>query len=119
MTNEEVRSNLEKLLQLYDDGMIDFSIIRESIKVAISALGAIDQYKRERDIAVEQLKELGYQLGEKQRTGVWLIRRFGADAQCSVCGMRFSDVYDLENSDAYCRHCGLKMKGLKVMVIDE
>ena len=38
MTNEEARSNLEKLLHLYDDGMIDFSIIRESIKVAIDAL---------------------------------------------------------------------------------
>ena len=38
MTNEEARSNLEKLSQLSDDGMIDFSTIRESIKVAISAL---------------------------------------------------------------------------------
>ena len=43
MTNEEARSNLEKLLHLYDDGMIDFSIIRESIKVAIKALKAIDE----------------------------------------------------------------------------
>ena len=32
MTNEEARSNLEKLLLLYDDGMIDFSVIRESAK---------------------------------------------------------------------------------------
>lgn len=40
MTNEEAMSNLEKLLQLYDDGMIDFSIIRESIKVALEALKA-------------------------------------------------------------------------------
>ena len=43
MTNEEARSNLEKLLLLYDDGMIDFSTIRESIKVAIKALKAIDE----------------------------------------------------------------------------
>ena len=42
MTNEEARSNLEKLLQLYDDGMIDFSIIRGSIKLAIEALKAVD-----------------------------------------------------------------------------
>lgn len=42
MTNEEARLNLEKLLQIYDDGMIDFSIIRESIKVAIEALKAQD-----------------------------------------------------------------------------
>ena len=38
MTNEEARLNLEKLSHLYDEGIIDFSIIRESIKVAIEAL---------------------------------------------------------------------------------
>lgn len=49
----------------------------------------------------------------EQKTGVWLIRRFGADAQCSECKTFFSDVYDMENSDNYCRHCGAKMEGLK------
>ena len=41
MKNEEAKTNLEKLLLLYDDddaGIIDFSIIRESIKVAIESL---------------------------------------------------------------------------------
>ena len=38
MTAEEAKANLEKLLLLYDDGMIDFSTIRESIKMAIEAL---------------------------------------------------------------------------------
>ena len=41
MKNEEAKTNLEKLLPLYDDddaGIIDFSIIRESVKVAIEAL---------------------------------------------------------------------------------
>ena len=38
MTNEEAKANLEKLLLLYDDGMIDFSEIRESVKTAIEVL---------------------------------------------------------------------------------
>lgn len=41
---------------------------KNALALAISALGAIDQYRWERDIAVEQLKELGYELGEKIRT---------------------------------------------------
>ena len=33
--------------------------------IAIQALGAIEQYKWERDIAIEQLRELGLELGQK------------------------------------------------------
>lgn len=51
----------------------------------------------------------------ERKTGVWLIHKFGSDAQCSECKMFFSDVYDMENSDNYCRHCGAKMEGLKVI----
>lgn len=39
MTNEEAKVNLEKLLQIYDDpGIIDFTVIVESIKMALEAL---------------------------------------------------------------------------------
>lgn len=48
------------------------------------------------------------------KSGWWLIRSFGSDAKCSECGMYFSDVYDMEDSDNYCRHCGTKMNGLKL-----
>ena len=51
----------------------------------------------------------------KRKTGRWLIREGIPDAQCSECKMYFSDVYDVENSDAFCRHCGAKMEGLKVV----
>ena len=37
----------------------------EAMKVAISALGAIEQFRFERDIAIEQLRELGLELGIK------------------------------------------------------
>ena len=36
-----------------------------ALGLAINALGAIEQYKWERDIAVEQLRELGLEFGQK------------------------------------------------------
>lgn len=51
----------------------------------------------------------------ERKTGKWLIRRGITDAQCSECKMYFNDVYDMDNSDAFCRHCGAKMEGLKVV----
>ena len=37
----------------------------EVIRQAINALGAIEQYKWERDVAIGQLEELGLTLGQK------------------------------------------------------
>ena len=51
----------------------------------------------------------------ERKTGRWLIREGISDAQCSECKMYFRDVYDMDNSDAFCRHCGAKMDGLKVV----
>lgn len=51
----------------------------------------------------------------ERKTGWWLIREGISDAQCSECKMYFRDVYDMDNSDAFCRHCGTKMEGLKVV----
>lgn len=44
--------------------------------------------------------------------GKWLIRYFGGDAKCSNCGFYFRDVYDYENFDRFCRHCGEEKDGL-------
>lgn len=47
----------------------------------------IEQIKWERDTAIQQLKELGYGLGEKVRTdGGTISRQAAIDALCSVCG---------------------------------
>ena len=51
----------------------------------------------------------------KRKTGRWLIRDGISGAQCSECKMYFKDVYDMDNSDSFCRHCGAKMEGLKVV----
>ena len=40
----------------------------QALDHAINCVGAIDQIKWERDIAISQLNELGYQFGEKIRS---------------------------------------------------
>ena len=40
---------------------------KQAIDHAINCVGAIEQIKWERDIAIQQLNELGYDLGEKIR----------------------------------------------------
>lgn len=42
----------------------------EALDMAITALGAIDQIQWERDVAIKQLNDLGYGLGEKPREEV-------------------------------------------------
>lgn len=42
--------------------------------------------------------------------GHWIIKGNG-NADCSCCGYRSSRVYDDDNADRYCRHCGAKMDG--------
>lgn len=39
--------------------------ITEALKMALNALGAIDQIRWERDIAIEQLRDLGIGFGQK------------------------------------------------------
>lgn len=51
---------------------------------------------------------------EPAQYGHWYIQRFGSDAKCSECGMSFTDAYDIENHDKYCRHCGARMLGIAV-----
>lgn len=54
----------------------------------------------------------GYEAGKKDavKHGHWILKGFG-NAECSVCGHYSSRVYDDDNADRYCRHCGAKMDG--------
>lgn len=42
----------------------------------------------------------------------WIVKRNSPWASCSNCGHSFRDVYDIENYDAFCRHCGAIMEGI-------
>lgn len=98
--------------------------LNEQIEYCNKALGSFDispkdEYavKVERaslEVYKEQLENLPSAQPER-KTGRWLIREGISDAQCSECKMYFRDVYDMDNSDAFCRHCGTKMEGLKVV----
>ena len=86
-----------------------------SRRAAIDAL--MDEFKRVPTTAIRAKNRIDRlpSAQPERKTGRWLIRKGISDAQCSECKMYFSDVYDVENSDAFCRHCGAKMEGLKVV----
>ena len=49
---------------------------------------------------------------EQDNQAYWVIRKFGDHAWCSRCGFTQKDVYDLENHQSFCGHCGADMRGL-------
>lgn len=69
------------------------------------------------DCAVEAVKALP-PVQQEQKTALWIIRKWGDDARCSNCGRYFKDVYDMDNYDNFCRHCGSNMKGLTIGKVD-
>ncbi len=53
-------------LKVYGDGeQLFLSNTLEALEIAKNAIGTIQQIQWERDLAISQLKELGYELGEK------------------------------------------------------
>ena len=63
---------IEVLKQIKDEDDIKYCNFSkkyiQAIDHAINCVGAIEQIKWERDIAISQLNELGYQFGEKIRS---------------------------------------------------
>ena len=45
----------------------------------------------------------------------WLLFRGRKGATCSYCKRTFYDVYDVENYDYYCRHCGARMVKIRTV----
>ena len=70
-----------------------------------------EQIMWERDVAIQQLKDLGYGLGEKPREGEWLNGSCG-DCVCSVCKQEFDcDIANMRGFDfKYCPNCGARMR---------
>ena len=96
MTREEAKANLEKLLLLYDDGMIDFSAIRESVKVAIEALrnsptqmsGTSDLIRRD-----DAIKALSHMMDVDGFRDGWAVSRSNVD--CMLKAMPSADVPEI------------------------
>lgn len=45
----------------------------------------------------------------------WLLFKGKRGATCSYCKHTYYDVYDVENHDYYCRHCGAKMVRIRTV----
>ena len=72
--------------------------------------GVFEQVMWERDVAIEQLKDLGYGLGEKPKTGNWIDRWWEEGCEgdcirwrCSECGRKESW------QENFCPSCGARM----------
>ena len=69
METKQVIEVLEQIREEQDIKYNNFSEkYKQAIDHAINCVGAIEQIKWERDIAIQQLNELGYQFGEKIRS---------------------------------------------------
>ena len=102
MTTEEAIKKLENFAKHIEPN--------EEFLMAIKALkqtSVLDQIKWERDIAISQLKDLGYGLGEKPRAEKTATFKIVGDTtmhyECSICGG------DVDIWDKFCKHCGAKM----------
>ena len=66
MTTQEAKQRLERIWKDYTSAYDTVSIEDlMAFDMATNALGAIDQIQWERDIAIQQLNDLGYGFGEK------------------------------------------------------
>ena len=94
----------------------DITIILEELQSV-----SIEQLKWERDTAIQQLRELGYDLGQKPKKGEWLertvenVKAAGVEeiqsARCSVCGLYHTTPYMYYFSEyKYCPNCGAYME---------
>lgn len=70
MTQNERKEAIKCIKTQLENGYVDVSGIHyenelKIIEQAMTALGAIEQYRWERDVAIRQLRELGLELGLK------------------------------------------------------
>ena len=66
MTNIEAVRRIYEIFHSLDAWCALSANGREVFDLAINALATIDQIRWERDVAIKQLNDLGYQLGEKK-----------------------------------------------------
>lgn len=45
------------------------------------------------------------------KRGKWVLHHPDGSATCSVCGRKQKDVWDFDNWQNYCGHCGADMRG--------
>lgn len=78
--------------------------------------GVFEQVMWERDVAIEQLKDLGYGLGEKPKTGHWIFEGnqcFSCSSCCRIYTQKAFEYLKLNKDDSdfpnNCPNCGCRM----------
>ena len=78
MDNNRRKEVIDYINSQLEDGYIDLGLHDQEeltiLRQAMNALGCLEQYRWERDIAISQLEELGIGLGEKI-DGVYLTKQ--------------------------------------------
>ena len=80
---------------------------------------AYEQIMWERDVAIQQLKDLGYGLGEKpkENKGEWLNTEEEGKCKCNkcgeICGFKKDKTYGYYVAEDICPNCGADMRGGK------
>lgn len=113
MNDDEILAlNIDELIKrfkelgcwTYRSGDPDKAIVVSMIAQAVEKIAYAKGVKRGKSIG----SHAAY--GHFLKHGRWIFKGNG-NADCSCCGYRSSRVYDDDNADRYCRHCGAKMDG--------
>lgn len=113
---DAIDKNRQDLLSLGMDGA-EHILVHYGRRV-IEGLPTIDpvpQLKWERDTAIEQLRQLGYGLGENAKRGKWVkldMHPHLADHKCTACGeSAYVPTCMGEPMYLFCPNCGALMRG--------
>lgn len=107
MTKQEARDILKKWYNLGNEGLTDYilgyieSWFTRQDKEAFLLAYCLEQIKWERDVAISQLKELGYSLGEKKKTCEGCQYEWNSynEEECRYCNRFGSDRYRRKEED--------------------
>lgn len=111
MTREKAIEVLKKWYKLGNEGLTDERLgyveswfsneDKEAFILTINVLCCFDQILWERDMAISQLKELGYSLGEKKKTCEGCQYEWNSynEEECRYCNRFGSDRYRLKEED--------------------
>lgn len=80
-----------------------------------------DEWQKIAQKAISKLKTLSKAQQEPTSTpqAEWLLYNGRQGATCSFCKHTYNDVYDVENYDYYCRHCGARMVRIRTVKWDD
>jgi len=111
MNIEEIIEELKKESTLYpknNEEAKKWKKISKSLEIIKNDLELLSQIKRERDIAVKQLNDLGYGFGKETKKR-WIKEK--NHRRCPRCGY-YSCIRDEEGDeipDKFCPNCGTKV----------